>query len=136
VHGTLLDVLIVLGAAKIAAEGSERIGVPAVVGEIVAGVVTGPSLLSLMTSGEVLRTLSELGVILLQVGLEIDLGDLGAVGKSSSWSQCGEARPGHDGERDAGRSGRHHGAVRIRAAVGRGRDRNHRRSAGHRGHLG
>src|SRR5438094_95169 len=37
----LLDILIVLLAAKVAAEVAERVNVPAVVGEIVAGVIIG-----------------------------------------------------------------------------------------------
>lgn len=82
---TLLNILIVLVAAKVAAEGAERIGLPAVVGEILAGLVIGPSVLGLVGHDEVLHTLGELGVILLllQVGLELDLADLGAVGRAS-----------------------------------------------------
>ena len=43
----------------------------------------GPSVLGLVEPGEVLRTLGELGVILLlvQVGLEMDLGELGGVAR-------------------------------------------------------
>jgi Kef-type K+ transport system membrane component KefB/glycine cleavage system regulatory protein len=62
------------------------VGVPAVVGEIVAGVVVGPSVLNLVGSGDqVLRTLGEIGVILLlfEVGLQMDLAELGAVGRAS-----------------------------------------------------
>lgn len=83
--GILLDILVVLVAAKVAAEAAERLAVPAVVGEILAGVVVGPSVLGLVEPGEVLRTLGELGVILLllQVGLEMDLGELGGVGRAS-----------------------------------------------------
>src|SRR5262245_29263492 len=85
VNAILLDILVVLLAAKIAAELCERINVPAVVGEIAVGVVIGPSVLGIVDSTDVLRTLAELGVILLllQVGLEMDLRDLGAVGKAS-----------------------------------------------------
>lgn len=85
VNGVLLDILVVLVAAKVAAEGAERIGLPAVVGEILAGLAIGPSALGLVEPSEVLHTLGELGVILLllQVGLEMDLGELGAVGRSS-----------------------------------------------------
>src|SRR5215211_7051440 len=81
----LVHILIVLVAAKVAAEVSERIGVPAVVGEIVAGIIVGPSLLDLVGPDEVLRVLGELGVILLllEVGLEMDLRELGAVGRAS-----------------------------------------------------
>ncbi len=83
--GILLDILVVLLAAKVAAEAAERLGGPAVVGEILAGVVVGPSVLGLVESGEVLRTLGELGVILLllQVGMEMDLAELGGVGRAS-----------------------------------------------------
>src|SRR4051794_38015573 len=82
----LTDILVVLVAAKVAAELSERIGVPAVVGEIVAGVLVGPSVLGLVGQhDEVLRTLGEIGVILLllEVGMEMDLPELAKVGRSS-----------------------------------------------------
>ncbi len=81
----LTDILVVLVAAKVAAEVAERIGVPAVVGEIVAGVVIGPSVLGLVGGDEVLRTLGEIGVILLllEVGMEMDLVELGKVGRAS-----------------------------------------------------
>ncbi len=64
---------------------AERVGVPAVVGEILAGVVIGPSALGLVGGDEVLSVLGQLGVILLllEVGMEMDLGELGAVGRSS-----------------------------------------------------
>ncbi len=81
----LRDILIVLVAAKIAAELAERVKVPAVVGEIVAGMLIGPSVLGLVGPTEVLEVLAELGVILLllQVGLEMDVRDLAAVGRAS-----------------------------------------------------
>ena len=70
----LRDILVVLVAAKLAAEVAERVGIPAVVGEIVAGILIGPSVLGLVGSGdEVLRTLGELGVILLL--LDVGHGD-------------------------------------------------------------
>jgi Kef-type K+ transport system membrane component KefB len=82
----LTDILIVLVAAKVAAELAERIGIPPVVGEIVAGVLIGPSVLGLVGQhDEVLRTLGEIGVILLllEVGMEMDLGELTKVGRAS-----------------------------------------------------
>ena len=86
VTDVLLDILIVLVAAKLAAEIAERINVPAVVGEIVAGVIIGPSVLSLVGGDETLKVLGELGVILLLlgVGMEMDLDELGAVGEHRS----------------------------------------------------
>ena len=85
VSDVLLDILIVLVAAKIAAEIAERVGFPAVVAEILAGVMIGPSVLDLVRSNETLAVLGELGVILLllQVGMEMDLGELAAVGRAS-----------------------------------------------------
>ncbi|MGI8776670.1 MAG: cation:proton antiporter [Acidimicrobiales bacterium] len=81
----LLDILIVLLSAKGAAELAERAHVPAVVGEILAGILIGPSVLGLVEVGDVLRVLSELGVILLllDVGMEMDLAELAAVGRAS-----------------------------------------------------
>ena len=85
-----LDILIVLVAAKLASEVSERVGVPAVVGEILAGVLIGPSVFGLVAIGEgssfeVLSTLGEIGVILLllEVGMQMDLRELGAVGRAA-----------------------------------------------------
>ena len=92
----LVHILVVLVAAKVAAEISERVGVPAVVGEILAGIIIGPSLLDVVGQDEVLRVLGELGVILLllEVGLEMDLGELGAVGRASlSVASVGVAVP-------------------------------------------
>jgi Kef-type K+ transport system membrane component KefB len=90
VTGVLLDILVVLIAAKLAAEVAERVNVPAVVGEIVAGAIVGPSVLALVEPNETLSVLGELGVILLLlgVGMEMDLSELGAVGRSSTAVAC------------------------------------------------
>ncbi len=81
----LRDVLVILVAAKLAAEVAERLKIPAVVGEIVAGILIGPSLLGLVGTSNTLDVLAELGVILLllQVGMEMDIKDLAAVGRAS-----------------------------------------------------
>ena len=81
----LVDILIVLLAAKVAAEGAERLKIPAVIGEIVAGIVIGPSVLGLVEQVEVLRVLGALGAILLllEVGMQMDLGELRSVGRAS-----------------------------------------------------
>lgn len=81
----MLEILVVLLAAKLAAEAAERLRVPVVVAEIAAGMIIGPYALGFVESTEVLRTLAELGAILLllQVGMEVDLAELGAVGRAS-----------------------------------------------------
>jgi Kef-type K+ transport system membrane component KefB/predicted amino acid-binding ACT domain protein len=85
VTSILLDILIVLIAAKVAAEIAERVGFPPVVAEILAGVVIGPSVFDFVGTEQTLQVLGEIGVILLllQVGMEMDLGELGAVGRAS-----------------------------------------------------
>lgn len=82
----LLDILIVLVAAKVAAEFAERVGIPAVAAEIIAGILVGPSVLGLVAENDVLLVLGEIGVILLllEVGMEMDLRELRAVGRASS----------------------------------------------------
>ena len=81
----LLDLTIILIVAKVAAEVSDRIHVPAVIGEIVAGIMIGPSVLGLVDTGDMLFFLAEIGVILLliQVGLETDIIELKSVGRAS-----------------------------------------------------
>jgi Kef-type K+ transport system membrane component KefB/predicted amino acid-binding ACT domain protein len=85
----LLDLIIVLGVAKCAAELAERLRVPAVLGEIVAGVLIGPSVLGLIQldgeRGVSIAILAEIGVLLLlvQVGMEMDLVELSKVGRAS-----------------------------------------------------
>jgi Kef-type K+ transport system membrane component KefB len=96
VGAVLFDILVLLLAAKIGAEVAERVGAPPVVGEIVAGVLIGPSVLGLVSGGEIIEVLAELGVILLllQVGMEMDLKELGAVGRAAmSVAVAGVALP-------------------------------------------
>jgi Kef-type K+ transport system membrane component KefB len=85
----LLDLLIVLVIAKAAAELAERLRIPAVLGEIGAGILIGPSVLGWISiggeRGVSLAVIAEIGVLLLllQVGMEMDLAELGKVGKAS-----------------------------------------------------
>lgn len=81
----LLDLAIILIVAKFAAEISDRLAIPAVIGEILAGILIGNSVLGLVSTNEILYVMSELGVIilLLQVGLETDVIELKNVGRAS-----------------------------------------------------
>ncbi|MBA3431511.1 MAG: cation:proton antiporter, partial [Actinobacteria bacterium] len=85
VGDALFDIVVLLLAAKVAAEISQRLGIPAVVGEILAGVAIGPSLLDLVSGSEVLDVLGELGVILLlvEVGMHVNLVELAKVGRAA-----------------------------------------------------
>lgn len=70
--GVLLALFVMLAAAKVMAEIFERLKQPAVVGEILAGVIIGPSVLGWVAPSDIVNILAEIGVIFLlfTVGLE------------------------------------------------------------------
>src|SRR3954471_10057529 len=77
-----LSLLVVFASAKLLAEIFERLGQPGIVGEILAGILIGPHVLAWMAPNDVLRILSDLGVmfLLFRVGLEVKASDLMKVG--------------------------------------------------------
>ena len=79
----LLALFVIFAAAKIMAEAFERLKQPAVVGEILAGVIIGPSLLGWVRPSDLLSILAEIGVIFLlfTVGLETKPQSILRVGK-------------------------------------------------------
>jgi len=80
-----LAMLLVFGAAKLLAELFERLNQPGIVGEILAGVLIGPSVLGWISPDAFLHALSELGVmfLLFQVGLEVRASELMKVGRTA-----------------------------------------------------
>jgi Kef-type K+ transport system membrane component KefB len=76
-------------AAKLLGELAERFGQPAVLGELIAGVLLGGSVLGIVptegTGAEIIHLLAELGVVLLlfEIGLETDLREMFRVGTAS-----------------------------------------------------
>jgi Kef-type K+ transport system membrane component KefB len=70
----LLPLAGILLGAKIAAQISQRFGLPAVFGELFLGLLIGPSLLGWLESTEVIHLLADIGVIVLMfiAGLETD----------------------------------------------------------------
>jgi Kef-type K+ transport system membrane component KefB len=86
VADVLLDLFLVLLAAKIGDEIFKRLRQPAIVGEILAGVLIGPAVLGLVVPGEPLEVFAELGVVFLLfwVGLETKIGDLKEVGRAAA----------------------------------------------------
>jgi Kef-type K+ transport system membrane component KefB len=101
----LLQLLLVLVAiivcAKLAGALSIRTGFPAVFGELLVGLILGPTLLDLLgfkfflgtrdVLGQTLKDFAEVGVILLMfvAGLETDLEELKRVGSAAFWSAVG-----------------------------------------------
>lgn len=84
-----LTLAAMLVAAKLLGELAERVGQPAVLGELIAGAVLGGSVLGIVPTsgpaGEVVHVLAELGVVLLlfEIGLETDLREMFRVGPAS-----------------------------------------------------
>ena len=72
----LIAIVIILAAAKIFGEIAVRCGQSGIVGELIAGVMIGPSVLGLVTETPVLTSISELGAIILlfEVGLYYEIG--------------------------------------------------------------
>jgi len=104
----LLLLALVIAAAKMAGALASRIGQPAVFGEIVIGLILGPTVLNVLgwsiftgaagpethgnaDLGSIVRDLAEIGVILLMfvAGLETDVPEMRRVGKVAFWSAFG-----------------------------------------------
>jgi monovalent cation:proton antiporter-2 (CPA2) family protein len=73
-----VQLLIILAAVKTAGHLSARLGQPAVLGKLIVGVVIGPAMLAWVQPSELIREMSEIGVLLLMfiAGLETDPGEL------------------------------------------------------------
>ncbi|MGA2327083.1 MAG: cation:proton antiporter [Bryobacteraceae bacterium] len=81
-----LSMLLVFGSAKLLAELLERLNQPAIVGEILAGVLLGPSVLGWVAPNEFLSALANLGAmfLLFGVGLEVKSRELLRVGGTAT----------------------------------------------------
>jgi Kef-type K+ transport system membrane component KefB len=81
----LLDMLLIFGGAKLFGTLFDRLRQPAVVGEILAGVLLGPSVLGYIHPNEATQGLAEIGAIFLlfTIGFETKPGDLVRVGRTA-----------------------------------------------------
>jgi Kef-type K+ transport system membrane component KefB len=72
------NLLILLVLARVLGEVMERFKQPAMIGEIMAGIILGPSLLNVVHRTEELKVISDLGVFLVVIiaGLEINFDDI------------------------------------------------------------
>lgn len=89
---------IIIVASKTAGLISVRVGQPAVLGELLAGIILGPTFLNMLGAwpvfsedehlGEAIQIMAEIGVLLLMMlaGLELDLGEMLSSGKAASLS--------------------------------------------------
>ena len=87
----ILQFLIILLATKLAGQISIRLGQPSVLGKIIIGIIIGPALLGWIKDTEIIKTFSDVGVLLLMflAGLETNLADLNKNKKSSLFVAIG-----------------------------------------------
>lgn len=81
-----LAMLLVFGSAKLLAEVCERFGQPGIVGEILAGVLIGPSVLGWLAPNDFLAAMANMGAmfLLFRVGLEVKASELLRVGGTAT----------------------------------------------------
>lgn len=81
-----LSLVLILLSARLLGEVAAWLKIPSVMGEMLAGVILGPSLLGWVHPTEMIKLLAEFGLILLlfEVGLEADVSKLISRGKKSS----------------------------------------------------
>lgn len=86
----LKDLAIIIIAAKLFGIAARKLRAPQVVGEIIAGLIIGPSILGLVNQTDFLMQMAEIGVILLMfsAGLETDLKDLLKTGPIAALIAC------------------------------------------------
>lgn len=100
----LLVLALLIVAAKLAGLVSTKLGQPAVLGELLAGVILGPTAINILGLpflsdshlGETILHLAEIGVVMLMfiAGLEVDLAQLRSVGRVAfSAGICGVLAP-------------------------------------------
>ncbi|MBA3236812.1 MAG: cation:proton antiporter [Parachlamydiaceae bacterium] len=81
-HTFLFQLVLILVAARLFGELAAYFRIPSVIGELVAGIILGPSILGLIEINYIIQLLAQIGIILLlfEVGVETDLGNLTSVG--------------------------------------------------------
>jgi Kef-type K+ transport system membrane component KefB len=81
----LLDLAVILLCTKILGLATKKVQMPQVVGALLAGLLLGPSMLGILTETDFIKTVAELGVIVLMftAGLETDIKELKKSGKAS-----------------------------------------------------
>ena len=89
-YSILRDLAIIIIAAKFFGIVARKLKAPQVVGEIIAGLLIGPSVLGIVSQTDFLTQMAEIGVILLMfsAGLETDLKQLIKLGPKAALIAC------------------------------------------------
>jgi Kef-type K+ transport system membrane component KefB len=84
------ELAIIIISAEVFGLLSEKLNIPRVAGEIIAGLVIGPSLLNVVQSSDFISVLAELGVIMLMftAGLDTNMSDLRETGLKALLIAC------------------------------------------------
>lgn len=95
-HIFLIQLVLILFSARLFGEIVAYFQAPAVIGELLAGIVIGPSILGIVEPSAPIQLLAQVGIILLlfEVGLEADIGRLvGAGSQAIIVAVCGVVFP-------------------------------------------
>ncbi|MBK6264817.1 cation:proton antiporter [Marivirga sp. S37H4] len=81
---SIINLFLVLLAAWFGGALATKLGYPAILGELIIGIILGPALLGFIDQSRTVMVIAEVGIILLMVyiGMEIDFRDLG----KASWA--------------------------------------------------
>jgi Kef-type K+ transport system membrane component KefB len=81
-HTFLIQLVLILFSARILGEFAAYLKAPSVIGELIAGILIGPSVLDLVEISPPIHLLAQIGIILLlfEVGIETDIGRLASSG--------------------------------------------------------
>lgn len=81
-HTFLIQLVLILFSARLFGEVAAYFQIPSVIGELVAGIMIGPSVLGLIEISNPIHLLAQIGIILLlfEVGIETDIGHLSSAG--------------------------------------------------------
>jgi len=87
----ILQLIVILAAAKLAGHLSARLGQPTVLGQLLAGVLIGPAVLGWVENSDLIKELSTIGVILLMfiAGLETDVKEFRRNAKAATYVGLG-----------------------------------------------
>src|SRR4051812_4047736 len=82
IQSFFIQLVLILLTARILGELASWLDIPSVIGELLAGVLLGPSLLHWVEPTTTIKLLGEIGILLLlfEVGLETDIGRLAKTG--------------------------------------------------------
>lgn len=87
----ILQIILFLLVAKVGGELAERVNLPPILGELMGGLILGPSLFNILKPNDVIADISQIGIIFLMflAGLETNLREMKRTGFASLLSAIG-----------------------------------------------